>query len=563
MTDPLDDAPATLQEALRRAATDHPSRGIGLFDSRGRRLERRTYTELYESARAAAARFAALGLGRHEPMLVAMPTSWDWMEGWFGALLAGAWPTAISPGGALGSTELHLAKIGSVMDRIGARYAYVTDAFKAQAAKAGHRLAGNTALTPADLATVSPASGVRPAPGDPDDTAFLQLTSGSTGFSRAVMISHRAAIHNPLASCEAIGAPFGAPAHDWADAMVAWLPLYHDMGLIGCLTLPILTGLDLWLLRPETFLARPRLWLENLTGRGITFAPAPNFAYQLCVERIRDRDLEGLNLSSWRAALVGAETVRSESARAFCDRFAVVGFDPRAMRPCYGLAEATLAVTFDVKGQGVRTLPAPAGTDAGVAVSDVVSTGAPIRDTEVRIAAPSGDPLPEGTIGEVWIRGPGVFSGYYLDEVATAAALRDGWHLSGDLGFLQNGELYLTGRSKDVLILRGHNIMPDELERIADAVTGGGGLQRSGAFSVARGVAGEEPVVVMEVSDVDSAAVKAMDREVRVRIGRALSLPLADLVMVRRGRIPRTTSGKVQRHELRRRYLEGELERLR
>jgi acyl-CoA synthetase (AMP-forming)/AMP-acid ligase II len=561
MTD-LENAPLTLQQALQRAATEFGERGIGIFDGRARSVERRTYAELYESAQASAARFAAMGVGLREPVLVGLPTSWDWLEAWFGVLLRGGWPVAIAAAGAMAADEALLSKIDGVMERIGARYIMAGAGLREQAVQGGFERLGNGVVTPQELAAVTVTSQPKVPDPEPEDIAFLQLTSGSTGLPRAVMLQHRAAIHNPLASCIAIGEPHGAPVHTWADAMAAWLPLYHDMGLIGCLMLPILTGLDAWLLRPETFLARPKLWLRELGRRGVTFVPAPNFAYQLCVERIKPDDLTGIDLSGWRAALTGAEMVRPETTAAFCEKFEPYGFSPQAFRPCYGLAEGTLAVTFDVKGEGVRTLPAPAGADTGLALSEVVSTGVPIADTEVRITAVNGTECAEGTIGEVRIKGPGVFCGYYNDPEATAETLQDGWFATGDLGFVQDGELYLTGRTKDVLIIHGHNLMPDELERLADSVTGGGGLMRSAAFSVARGFEGEQAVIVVEVVERDPEVLRDIEQQIRSRIGRSLSLPLADLVFVRRGRIPRTTSGKMQRNELRRRYLENRLEQL-
>jgi acyl-CoA synthetase (AMP-forming)/AMP-acid ligase II len=218
-------------------------------------------------------------------------------------------------------------------------------------------------------------------------------------------------------------------------------------------------------------------------------------------------------------------------------------------------------VTFDCRGEGARTLPAPSGTDEGFGLREVISNGGPIRDTELRITAPDGSVLAEDAIGEVRIKGPGVFLGYYEDPEETAESLQNGWFATGDLGFLSSGELYLTGRTKDLLIVHGQNIMPDEIERVADAVTGGGGLLRSAAFSVARGSSGEEAVVVVEVDGRDPERLTALGRDIKVRIGRVMGLPLADLVFVRRGRIPRTTSGKMQRGELRNRYLDGTLER--
>ena len=193
-------------------------------------------------------------------------------------------------------------------------------------------------------------------------------------------------------------------------------------------------------------------------------------------------------------------------------------------------------------------------------MTEVVSVGRPIRDTKLKIVAPDGRELSSDDVGEVWIDGPGIFAGYYRDEEATAESLIDGWYHTGDLGFLHDGELYLTGRIKDVLIVRGHNLMPDEIERLADGVTGGGGLMRSAAFSVARGAAGEEPVLVVEAGLGDIDRLDEIARDIKIQVGRALGLPIADVVFVRRGRIPRTTSGKMQRSEVRKLYVEGHLE---
>jgi len=374
------------------------------------------------------------------------------------------------------------------------------------------------------------------------------------------MITHRGAVHNPAASTEGVSGQMHAPAQDWAESMASWLPLYHDMGLIGCLLLPLLVGYELKLLRPPTFLARPLLWLRELGSNGRAFAPAPNFGYQLCVERIRPDQVEGIDLSNFKAALTGAEMVRRETVDAFVEAFSPFGFSREAFLPCYGLAEATLSVTFDMEGKGLRTLPAPASTDQGFAMAEVASLGRPVRDTERKVVAPDGRELTGDAVGEVCIKGPGVCAGYYRDDAATAESMSGDWYHTGDLGFLHRGELYLTGRIKDVLIVRGHNLMPDEIERLADGVTGGGGLMRSAAFSVARGSAGEEPILVVEAADDSADELETLARDIKIEVGRALGLPIADVVFVRRGRIPRTTSGKMQRSEVRRRYIEGTLE---
>ncbi len=562
MTHGLPDPPATLVAALPRAARAFPDRGIAIFDGRGRSHARRTYPEVLAASEQAAGRWATLGVQAGDRVLVCLPTSWPMLDAWLGALLLGALPVAIAPPGAMGGGEAHVRKVDALAERLGARFVLTTEGFVAEMARFGAPHAAQVAVTAAQLEGAAVGRVIAPTPAE-DDIAFLQLTSGSTGLPRAVMIRHRSAIHNGLASNLAIGAPHGKPIHQLAESMVSWLPLNHDMGLVGCLFLSIVCGLDLWLMQPTTFLARPRLWLEHLGKHGTAFTPAPNFGYQLCVERLGADSLDGIDLAPWHDAMTGAEMVRPETVQAFCDRFGPRGFRPEAFRPCYGLAEGTLAVTFDQAGRGMRTRPLPTSSDPALGGDEVVSVGVPIDGTTIRITDPAGNAVPDGTIGEVRVEGPSVFAGYWRDPKATAEGLQDGWLVTGDLGFVDDqGELYLTGRRKDILVVRGHNIMPHELEWLAESITGGGGGIRSGAFSVDQGGDGEQPVLVVEAAERDPEKRAAMAREIRSLIGRQVGLPLADLVFVRRGRLPKTTSGKVQRQQLRAHYLAGNLERL-
>ncbi|HVR30840.1 MAG TPA: AMP-binding protein [Thermoanaerobaculia bacterium] len=561
MSLPFPAPPADLVSAWRRAARHFPARGIGLVDRRGRSTEWRRYPELELGFEAQARRLARRGVRAGDRVLICLGTSWEWLDAWFGALLLGALPVALAPPEGLGSPAAVLDRAAGVAGRLGASLLVCGESLARVIREDGPSPLAALVVSTVELASGELEGALARREIDPDSTAFLQLTSGSTGVPRAARISHRAAVHNPLASAEAIGRPWGSPAWAWQERHVLWLPLHHDMGLVGGILYSLLNGLDLHLASPRAFLARPRTWLDLVTAAGTSVSPAPNFAYQLCVERVGAEERAALDLSRWRAALMGAEMVRAETAAAFCSAFARSGLAASATRPCYGLAEATLAVTFDCSGVGVHTAAVPdEGRSAGEP-AEVVSVGVPVADTEVRVTASDGLPLAESRVGEVRVRGPAVFDGYWDDPDATREALDGGWLRTGDLGFLRGGELYLTGRIKDILIVRGQNLMPHEIEWLAEELAGGGGACRAGAFSVPR-EGGEEPVVVVEVAADGAADLRALERDLRSRIGRRLALALADVAFVRRGKIPKTTSGKVRRRELRARYLARELERL-
>jgi len=559
---------ATLSDALLNTARCVPERGIAIYDRRGQNAERRTYCSLLEMARGSAARLAAAGVGPADRVLIGLPTSWELLEVYFGALWRGALPVLAAPPGALGVAETHARRIEGLLELLGPKRFVCDEATRRELAQFGLRQVSALSLLPAELRALSPAPAAGPHRARPQDVAFMQLTSGSTGRQRAVTIRHLSVLHNATA----MGRMVGAPAFSPEERVVCWLPLNHDMGLVGCLFFSLVNGLDLWLLRPDAFLARPRLWMQALSAQRGTRSPAPNFAYQLCVERLEAAELSGLDLSSWRSAITGAEMVHPGTCRAFREKFAAWGFDPASLVPSYGMAEATLVVASDQQRRGVRTAPLPQNRAGEEEVKEVVCVGAPVSDTEVRISPPSaiGQFLPDQQIGEIWVRGPGVFAGYYNDPAATTDTLipaegkgrGEHWLRTGDLGFMKDGELYITGRTKDLLIIHGHNLMPHELEWIAEDASGGGGTERCGAFSVMKGSAGEQAVLVLEVSGTDGGALAGLGHEIRSRVGKALGLPLADLVFVKRGQIPKTTSGKVQRHELKQRYLEDRLIRL-
>ncbi len=544
----------TLPREILAAARSRPERGVTLLDRRGRATSRRSWVELLENAALVARRMAGLGVGPGDRVIVCLPTSQDWFDAWFGAAVRGAWPVSMSPQAATDGGHLSSRRIDAVLSTVDPALVVGVPAFV-------EKLAGRIqAVTPEQLSRAPEQDATAPDVA-PEETAFLQLTSGSTGVPRAVQISHLAAVHNAHAVDEGAGAPWGCRISERAECWVSWLPLHHDMGLVSVLSM-MCNGLDLYLMPSNTFLGRPKIWLEHLSAHGNSVAVAPNFGYQMCVERLTPDDVAGFDLSRWQVALSAAEMVRSDTVSAFVDRFAGNGFLASSFRPGYGLAEATVAVTMDRAGKGARVLPMPSGSGGGSGLSDVVSVGPPVMDTAVSITRPDGTLMGAGEVGEVRVQGPGVFSGYYRDAAATAENLVDGWLRTGDRGFLDDGELFIVGRDKDLLIVRGQNIMPHEIEWLAEEEVGGGGALRAAAFSITRDATGEEIVVAVETEAKDPAAVSALVEAVRSRIGRDIGLPLADVIPLRRGRLPRTTSGKVRREELRRRYLEQELERL-
>ena len=348
---------------------------------------------------------------------------------------------------------------------------------------------------------------------------------------------------------------------------MSWLPLYHDMGLIGCVITALERPGSMTLIPPELFLARPAVWLRAISRYRATVSVAPNFGYGLCVEKIRDDELDGVDLSSWRIGLNGAEPVVPRVMRRFQRRFEPWGLRPETLTPVYGLSEATLAVTFSsLDGPLVsRTFDREALSQRGQAVEstdgqEIASVGMPIDGFELRILDSKKRDLPANQVGRLWIRGPSLMEGYFDRPDATDEVLEDGWLDTGDLGFLYRGELYLTGRAKDVLILRGRSHSPTEVEASVDHVDG----VRTGC-SVAvswlpDGADGEVMLLLVETQrGVPHDSFEEIADRCRAAVRAATGLT-ADLIeVVAPGTLPRTSSGKLRRQEALRRYLNHEL----
>ncbi|MDT5112279.1 MAG: hypothetical protein QOE20_4169, partial [Mycobacterium sp.] len=389
-----------------------------------------------------------------------------------------------------------------------------------------------------------------------DDIAFIQFSSGTTHDPKPVALTHEnllynlATIGNYLADA-GISAPVG----------VSWLPLYHDMGLIGNLLSAFYVPGPLVLLPPELFVTRPGSWLRAISRHHATISAGPNFAFGLCVNRIRDDELEGVDLSSWRLCLNGAEAVSAAMQRRFSERFERWGFDASALTPCYGMAEASLAVAFKPAGTMFKTLAVEHDTLASRGVvepgsKELVSVGVPLAGVEVEIRDDQAQPVPPDRTGRIVVRSPSVMAGYFGRKDLTDEALHDGWLDTGDLGFVHDGELFVCGRHKDTVIIRGANHAPQDFEA---ALEGLPGVRTGCAVAVGFVPEGEEEEALAMLVETTPDASPTLASDVSSRVLERTSILPAHVELLAPGTLPRTSSGKMRRREARAQWLAGNL----
>ncbi|MHB2019339.1 MAG: AMP-binding protein [Candidatus Xenobia bacterium] len=503
------------------------------------------YDELWEQSRRAAFQLQAAGIRAGDRVALMLPTSLEYFYAFSSALLLGAAVVPLYPPFRLDRLEEFGRRQAQLLRHARTRLLVTTRALRSIA----DLIARPTLI-------LDPAAPLLEAgPIDAEAPALVQYTSGSTAMPKGVVLSHR----NLLVNIRAIGE---AAAFCSEDVMVSWLPLYHDMGLIGSWMCSLYYGMPLALMGPERFLFHPDRWVWAIHRFGGTISPNPNFAYEMAA-RLPEEATEGLNLASWRLAMNGAEPVQAATIDRFTSRYARHGFRPEAMYPVYGLAENSLAVSFSRLGerpridvidreqleQHGRAVPASDGLS-------MVGCGKPLPGVEVRIADASGKTLPERTQGRVWFRSRSTMQGYLHNPEASREVMRaDGWLDSGDLGYLAEGDLVLCGRARDLIIRGGRNMHPQEIEEVARAVPGvrPGGIA---AFGV-EGQGTEAVVVVVETREGARAAVTAA---VGRQILDALGFAPDAVVAVAPGCVPRTSSGKVRRGACRELYLSGRLE---
>ncbi len=517
------------------------------------------YATVVSRAHCAAGALRTAGLKRGERVALILPTGIQFFDAFLGTQLAGGIPAALYPPFRLGRLDEYFARVRRMLDKIGARY-LVTDARLRRIV--GPAVDGvksiHAVIEAATLHSGPRANGVD---ADPDQPAFLQFSSGSTVEPKAVVVSHTNLVHNLAMMLGSFG------GYDEADTLagaVSWLPLYHDMGLVGCLYLGLYCPATVTYLGPEMFVARPACWLQTISRYHARISTAPHFAYGLCVKKVRDEEMKGVDLSAWRVALNGAEPIEVDTMERFCERFARWGFRREALLPVYGLAEAGLAVSFSeaLRPARVTEFDREALSKQGLAVPGtgrrMPSVGRPLPGLAVEIRDGDDRAVPPGRVGRIVVKGPSITSGYFGDPEMTAAVIRDGWLDTGDLGFVFDGEIYVSGRVKDLIIIRGRNYAAQEIEELLQDVEG---LRTGCTIAVGTMVegVGEQLIILAEKTAFCDRAPEEILAEVQSRILAGLSLVPHDVVLLLPGTLPRTSSGKLRRSDALQQYLAGTL----
>jgi fatty-acyl-CoA synthase len=509
-----------------------------------------SYKDLVDAAARSAWELSMANVKKGDRVLLCLPTGPEFLIGFLGAQFIGAIPTAVATptsigsGGALG---LQFEKLVNYLDPAAVIVSdpslFEFDHKKLFIGKALYASAINSSVPKYRLDMPSP-----------DDLALIQCTSGSTGHPKGVEISHG----NLLSNCSQL-----TSASSWTqpDKIVSWLPLYHDMGLILGIFCPILMGSNSILMPPTEFLRYPARWLELVSTHKGTISAAPNFAFSYTASRVRDDEMRGVDLASWRWIFCGAEPIHVPTIHTFIERFTKWGFPKNSVVPCYGLAEATLGVTFsennfpivfdaidrDIAVGEMRAVDVDVTSSSA---QHVVDCGRPVEGTEVRVVDDHGTELAECRIGNIQFRGLSRTSGYYKlpGETAKCLVIPGGWWNTGDAGYLRNGRLRITGRIKDVIILRGANYFPTEFEQAAQLI---GGVHPGGAVAVPVSRGGNEEFHLVVESDLHTKDHAKLRLDIRTVVQMRTGIVPDDVHVLPRKSIPKTTSGKVQRSKVR------------
>ena len=557
----------TLAEGLDYAARGET--GCNFFSGRGALEVVLPYADLRDRSVALALRLSACGLPRASRVGLIATTSADFMVFFYACQYAGLVPVPLPISTNLGGRSAYIERLRAMLSAADVSLAVAEADTIEELREACQGLSIKLVGTPADFWDLSEAGGdLRPL--GKDEPAYIQYSSGSTSLPRGVLVTQRSVTSNVR------GIARHGLALEVGDRCASWLPLYHDMGLVGFSITPLLGQFSADYLPTSAFTKRPLLWLQIISDHGATISFAPTMGYDLCVRRAAKAQGGTYDLSSWRVAGVGAEMIRAEVLEQFASHFSPFGFDRRAYLPSYGLAEATLAVSFAPLGRGLKTdridrracevlhqaLPvAKLGNGSAKRARTVVVCGHPLPDHKVEIRGSGGRVLPEREIGRIHVQGPSLMEGYFQDPAATRGAMsEDGWLDTGDLGYLADGELVVTGRQKDLIISNGRNIWPHDLEwaleKLPDLRTGG-----VAAFCVDDDVKGERVVIVAECRLNDEEARQALVRDMQ-GASRVVAGVDPEVMLVPTRSLTFTSSGKLSRAAVKASYLGDRLEPL-
>jgi acyl-CoA synthetase (AMP-forming)/AMP-acid ligase II len=551
--------PSTLCEAVDAASRLHDV-GYTFIGDDGQ-VERMSYAMLAERAHHRAGALRALGLRDGERVALVLEDNRQFVVTFFAALLAKLVPVPMYPPMALGKLDAYLDTAAGIARTANSAAMITSERLKPLLWPIAARVASIWLVVTPETLDVTSADLARPHVA-PDDLAFLQFTSGSTSAPKGVVVTHRCLAANTRAIVQEVIAGLSP-----TECALSWLPLYHDMGLIGFVIAPLCCRVPAVLMSPLRFLQRPERWFQALHEYQATVTSAPNFAYALAVKRVTPAEVAKLDLSRVRVFGCGAEPIRAATLRAFVDHFAPAGVRDTALLPCYGMAEATLAISYHPVGAPLRVervdpellrteqrvAPARAGADA----VELVSCGRALGGHEVRIVDGDRRVLPPRQIGEIEVRGPSIAAGYFQDEPTTHATFCDGWLRTGDLGFLADGDLFLSGRKRDLIIVAGRNYAPEQIEAAAARVAG----VRPGnvvAFGAPGSRGTDDVVIVCESAAQDPAGI---EDAVRGRVATEIGVRVGEVVILGPGMLPKTSSGKLQRSKTRALFLDGSLRR--
>jgi fatty-acyl-CoA synthase len=555
MLDPRYVAP-TLVDAVRALGEGGSGSARGFVFVRSDGSEKLlSFHDIAVEAERRGAHLAARGLRKGDRVALVLPEGEQFVLSFLGALFAGVVPVPIYPQLSFKNIEGYHETVSHIARASGAAMLLTSAATRPYVEPVAARVPGVRSIVAVEELT-GPATAPSVDVGS-QDLAFLQFTSGSTSRPKGVMVTHG----NLRANAEAFMV-HGLNRDPAVDKGVSWLPLFHDMGLIGFVVGPLFTNVPCVFLPTASFVRAPRLWLEKIHQHRGTITYAPNFAYALVAKRMRDRDMVGLDLSCLRIAGCGAEPIQARALRDFADRLAPAGFDPRAFLPSYGMAEATLAITFVPLREGLKTDL----TDAG---NELVDCGIPFPEHEVAIVDEAGHRLPERQVGQIVARGPSITPGYFQEAELTAQTYKPlagdadepgqaPWLHTGDLGYRLGGRLFVCGRVKDIVIVRGRNYYPSDIEWAVSELPG---VRRGNAVAFGVNIDGQEQLVVCcEGAAADAPAIR---EATSACVADQFGLSVHEVFVAQLASLPRTSSGKPQRRKTREMYLDGTLPRAR